>query len=315
MLGVIFVTRTAMGFMFQSIQSVAPLIVETFHLSYSQLGFLMGLFLLPGTVMALPAGMLGGRFHSQRVAAAGLVIMAAGALLMAWSESFALVCVGRAVSGTGGILLNLFLVKMVADWFAGREINTAMGVMLTSWPVGIGLALVTLGGVATAWSWRAVMVVTAAVAALGLALLALYRNPPSAPTRRDDRMALSMPGRDWALSLTAGLAWMLFNAGFIVLVSFGPALLVSRGASITQAGILVSLGIWTSIVSVPAGGVLADRLDRPNLIITVGCLVTAAFIALVAMLPGPAVWLTLAGVAVGAAPGALMALLPRTLAP
>ncbi len=318
MLGVIFITRSSMGFMFQSVASVAPLMVQEFRLTYGQIGVLMGLFLFPGTLIALPGGALGRRFSSQRIALTGLALMVLGALVIARSESFPMACLGRLLSGTGGIFLNLFLAKMVADWFTGKEIATAMGVMLTSWPVGIGLALVTLGRLASASSWRLGMLITAAVAAIAFVLLAaLYRDPAGLARRArgPDRITLAMPGREWALSLAAGVAWALFNAGFIVLVSFGPAFLVTRGASIGQAGFLVSLGIWTSIVSVPAGGLLADRLGKPNLVITAGCLVTAVFIVLVAVLPGPALWLVLAGLAVGAAPGALMALLPRALAP
>src|SRR5262249_3585733 len=113
MLTVVFVVRTSMGFMFQGVASVAPLLVAEFGLSYGQIGLLMGLFLLPGVIIALPGGALGQRFGSEPIAAAGLVLMVAGGLVTAASGGFAVACVGRAVSGAGGILLNLFLVKMV----------------------------------------------------------------------------------------------------------------------------------------------------------------------------------------------------------
>src|SRR5262249_39005847 len=125
MLVVIFLTRTSMGFMFQAVASVGPLLVAEFGLSYGQVGLLIGLFLLPGVVIALPGVSLGQRFGSEPIAAAGLVLMIAGGLVTAWSASFGVACVGRAISGAGGILLNLFLVKMVADWFTGKEISTA----------------------------------------------------------------------------------------------------------------------------------------------------------------------------------------------
>jgi len=67
---------------------------------------------------------------------------------------------------------------MVADWFAEREMSTAMAVMLTSWPVGLGVAAATLGGLATRSSWRMAIVATALAAALGLVLIAFaYRDP------------------------------------------------------------------------------------------------------------------------------------------
>ena len=316
MLAVIFLTRTSMGFMFQSVASVAPFLIDQFTLSYGQIGLLMGLYLLPGALIALPSGVLGQRFGSRRVAVAGLALMTTGGLITAWSASFLGACVGRTVSGAGGILLNLLLAKMVADWFTSKEISTAMGVMLTSWPVGIGLALVTLGSVAARWSWRGSILITAAAAVAGLLLLAgLYRDPPwlaHAPRGRGT-LDLDLPRRAWALSVTAGVCWSAFNASIIVVASFGPALLIAHGASVAEAGSVVSLAIWVTLVSVPLGGYAADRLRRPNLAITTGALAAALCIALLPLFPYPVLWLLLAGILVGLAPGAIMALLPEAL--
>jgi len=316
MLGVIFVARTTMGYMFQVVASVAPFLVEEFRLSYGQIGFMIGLYLLPGVFLALPGGMLGRRFGSRRIAVLGLALMAIGALITAWSGNYLEACTGRAISGAGGILLNLLLAKMVADWFTGKEISTAMAVMLTSWPIGIGLGLATLGSAASQWSWRASMLITAAAAAVGfLLLVGLYRDPPGFAERDAGpaTLRLDLSRRAWALSVTAGICWGALNASFIVVASFGPSLLISRGASVAQAGSLVSLGIWVSLLSIPIGGYIADRLGRPNTLIVSGALATAACIALLPLTPLPVLWLVLAGAVLGLAPGAIMALLPQTL--
>lgn len=318
MLAIIFFTRTAMGFQFQSIPSVAPFLVDEFGLSYSEVGLLTGLFMLPGMVLALPGGMLGQRFGDRVVVAAGLALMAVGAALTAASETFAMACVGRAVSGAGGILMNILLAKMVADWFAGRELATAMGVMLTSWPVGIGLAVATLGEVATLYSWRATVQATTVFSVVALlAMLLLYRNPPRAA---DARPAAPAPGfrlafRDLKLAASIGLAWSFFNASLIVFVSFAPSFLIARGTSIGEAGALVSLTIWTTIVSVPLGGWVADRARKPDALIVGGSLLTAVFIMFVPIAPAAGLWCVLIGFALGFPPGAIMSLLPQALRP
>src|SRR5712692_9620790 len=96
MLALIFFTRAALGFMFQSMASVAPFLVDQFALSYGQIGFLIGLYMLPGVFLALPGGVLARRLGSHTVAVSGLALMVAGALVTAWSVSFAQACVGRA---------------------------------------------------------------------------------------------------------------------------------------------------------------------------------------------------------------------------
>src|SRR5438105_3332414 len=273
-LALIFVTRTSMGVQFQSIASVGPLIVTDLGLSYAQVGTLLGLYLLPGVALALPGGLLGQRLGGRRALVGSLAVMVVGGLVTAWSDGFAGAAVGRVLSGSGAVLMNILLVKVTADWFAGREMATAMAVMLTAWPVGLGLAAASLGGLATATSWRTSLVVAAAPAALGLVLMAsVFRE---APQRAAPGARAALRARDTGLALASGLAWGVFNASLVAVIAFGPAMLVARGVSLGQAGFEVSLAIWVTIVSVPLGGVLSARVGRPNAFIVGGSLAGAA---------------------------------------
>jgi hypothetical protein len=160
------------------------------------------------------------------------------------------------VSGAGGVLLMLIMTKMTAEWFAGKEIGTAMGVMLAGWPLGIGLGAAFLGEIGARSSWRSVQQLASGIAALGFVLLALlYRDAPGvAPAGTVLRLWPRLPARAWALALSAGAVWALFNVGFILLVGFGPGALVAQGASLAQAGLLVSVVLWVSVISAPLGG-------------------------------------------------------------
>jgi MFS family permease len=316
-LGLILLARISMAMQFQSIAPVAPLLVADLALSYAELGLLIGLYLLPGAVLALPGGLLGERFGNRRVVLWALALMVGGGLLTAASHSLWQAGAGRLVSGAGGVLLTLVLAKMTAEWFAGKEISTAMGVMLTGWPFGIALATALFGAIAAASSWRSVQHVAAALATIAFVLLALlYRDAPGVATSRAAlRFVPDLPARGWVLILTAGVVWMLFNVGFIVLVGFGPGVLVSRGATLARAGFLVSLAVWVSSISVPLGGVVVDRSRRPDLAIAVGCLLTALAIAATPLLLAPVVWLLVAGVMAGLPAGAMVALVPRSVRP
>jgi MFS family permease len=316
-LGLILLARISIATQFQSIAPVAPLLITDLALSYTELGLLIGLYLLPGTVLALPGGLLGERFGNRRVVLCALALMVAGGFVTAASHSLWQAGAGRLVSGGGGVLLTLVLSKMTAEWFAGREISTAMSVMLTGWPLGIGLGTALFGAIAAASSWRLVQHVAAALAAVAFVLLALlYRDAPGVATSRAAlRFVPHLPARGWALVLTVGVAWMLFNVGFIVLVGFGPGVLVSHGATLAQAGSLVSLAVWVSAISVPLGGAVVDRWLRQDHAIVAGCLLTALAIAATPLVPAPLVWLLVAGVVVGLPPGAIVALVPRSVRP
>jgi MFS family permease len=243
---------------------------------------------------------------------AGLALMVAGGVLTAGAGGFWSAVAGRVVSGVGAVVMNILLAKMVADWFAGKELSTAMAVMLTSWPVGLGLAAATLGGVAAGTSWRTAVVVTALAAGLGLLLMLLYRNAPGV-VAGVARAALG--GRDLRLSISAGFAWGCFNASLVAIIAFGPGLLLARGTPLADAGRVVSLAIWVTMLSVPLGGLITDKLGRPTLLIVTGSLIAAGTVLLIPVLGHAVLAFCLVGLAIGAPPGGLMALLPRALPP
>ena len=313
-LAIVFVTRTSMGFQFQSVAAVAPLMVAELQLTWVQLGSLIGLYLLPGAVFALPGGVLGQRFGDRRMVVVSLALMVAGGLVTAAAHGFIVAAAGRLLSGVGAVLMNILLAKMVADWFAERELSTAMGIMLTSWPVGLGIAAATLGALATHASWRTAIVATALVAALGLVLIAFaYRDPPRTAARSAERR-VRLTGRELALATSGGFAWGCFNASLVAIIAFGPGLLIARGASLGDAGFTVSLAIWLTMLSVPLGGLLSDRLGRPNVMIVAGSLVAALVTMLLPAITHSLLAFCLVGLAIGAPPGALMALLPKAVA-
>jgi len=308
----VFLTRTSMGFQFQSVASVAPLMIADLRLSYAQLGTLIGLYMLPGAFFALHGGVIGQRFGERRVVVAGLALMVAGGALTAGAGGFGTAVAGRLLSGVGAVVMNILLAKMVSDWFAGKELSTAMAIMLTSWPVGLGLAAATLGGVAAGTSWRSAVMATAVVAALGLLMMLLCRDAPGGSSG-PQRAALRR--RELWLSITGGFAWGCFNASLVAIIAFGPGLLIARGATLGDAGRVVSLAIWVTMLSVPLGGYLTDRLKRPTLLIVTGSLVAAGTVLLLPVLAHAVLAFCLVGLAIGAPPGGLMALLPRTLPP
>ena len=315
MLLVIFFTRTSLGFQFQSIAALTPFLVVAFGLSYAEAGLLMGLFMLPGVVLALPGGLLGQRFGSLRVAVAGLGLLIVGGMIVSYSAGLNSAAFGRALAGAGGVLVNIMLARMVADWFRGRELQTAMGVMLAAWPFGMALALMTLGPLAAAASWRVAEYTTVAAAGLALGLVGLvYQSPPGAARAAQVALRLGLPGSVWALAVSAGIGWALLNASVIVVASFAPSFLMSRGASVTEAGMITGLALWISIVAVPLGGLVADRVNRPRLLIVTSCLAATVTIACIAWAPWPALWMVVSGILLGLPPSIMMSLLPRAVA-
>ena len=145
---VLFVARLALGFQFQSVGSIAPVLVDDFSLDYSFIGLLIGIFLLPGIVLALPAGSLSRRMGDRRAVMFGLTLMVIGGVFTSMADTQLQLLAGRLISGSGAALLIVLMTKMVIDWFEGKELFIAMGIFIVGWPVGIAAGQTVLGGVA-----------------------------------------------------------------------------------------------------------------------------------------------------------------------
>jgi len=316
-LGVLFLVRTAMGFQFQSVASVSSFLIEDLDIDYTRFGLLIGLYHLPGIALALPGGLLGRRFGDKRVVVAALALMAIGGLMTGVNHSYTIAFSGRLLSGVGAVVLNVLLTKMVADWFAGREIVTAMAILVSSWPLGISLGLIFLGALATATSWKLVMHLTAVVCLFSLVLmLAFYRTPSAvANDQKSESARLKFSSLELELLMLAGIVWTLFNVGFVSLPSFAPQFLTSTGYSLAGAGFLVSLVTWLVIPAVQLGGYIAERLRRPNVIMVSCFLGSGLAICLLPYWSSPLALFIALGLLFGPPAGLIMALPTEVLRP
>ena len=309
-LGLLFIARTSVGFQFQSIASVSPALVDDLSIGYAQVGTLIGIYMLPGVFIALPGGFLISLLGDKRIAVAGLLLMIVGGVVTASAESYGVVLAGRLISGTGGVLFNVVLTKMVADWFADREIVSAMGILLGSWPMGIALGMVIYSPLVNALSWQWAMFASVLVGGLGLVLVGgFYARPPSVVgTAHREPVRFSIPMREFVPVCLAGAAWAAFNVGFAVYFSFGPDLLIERGSSPIAASSVVSVGVWVSILSVPTGGYLAQRSGHAGAVMVLFSVLAGAALALFPALSMPLLVAILVGLVIGPSPGAMVGL-------
>lgn len=310
MLAILFIVRLAMGYQFQSVASVAPQLVESFGFSYAQIGTLIGLFLLPGVFMAMPSGALTRAAPDKILLMIGAAVMALGSLAMALAGTALQLHVGRLLTGVGGTIFSLVLTKMVTEWFFGREIITALSIMLVSWPIGIALGLLTQGAVAGSFGWSSVMLVCTATTVAALALTALaYRAPPAAAGARDTGpLRFGLPAREAVHISIAGIAWATFNASLVLLVSFAPDSLVAQGWTPADARSAASLMMWATLVSLPLGGRLMEKFGHVTLGIAVCLLLAAGLAGLLFLGWAPAATFVLFGLASGVPGGALVAM-------
>jgi MFS family permease len=286
-LAVLTAVRLAMGFQFQAIGTTSPFLIEELGIDFATIGFLIGLYLLPGIVLAFPGGMLGQRFGDKKIVVIGLLLMALGGFVTGSGGTYEAVVAGRALSGIGAVLLNVLLTKMLTDWFAERELVLAMSVFVNSWPTGIGLALITLGPLAENVSWQAAFYATSLVCAVSLAPIILFYQAPGSQkgAPRQPTSFTRLSPAEMALAGLAGTIWALYNAAYAILLGFTPSFLLASGYSVAGAGFMLGLHTWVFVVSCLVGGFLVQRFGRTNALMVIGfvgfgvCLVMLPLVA------------------------------------
>ncbi len=261
--------RVALGFHLQVLAVVGPGFAGEYAISNAELGLLIGIFLAPGIVLALPGGALIQRLGEKSVIVLSLLVMTAAALVAAHGAGFWAMFFARLLGGAGGVMITVSAAKAVVDWFHGREINTALAANLTGFPIGVAVALFGLGGFAEPETWRNGFWIAAAA---GVGALLVFVVTFDAPEKAGAGGVVDvLPNRSESLLIVLiGCVWAIYNGSFMIMLSFTPLFLATKGIAFEQAAFLVGLAPMCSLVAVPLGGVIADRLHQPNLVIVCG---------------------------------------------
>jgi predicted MFS family arabinose efflux permease len=309
----------AFGTTMQSVPPILSLVMDEFQLTYAQGGLLMSLFALPGIALSIPAGMLADRYGQKTMSIICFALMIAGTAIFASGNSLPVLILGRVVAGAGALTILVLAPQLLAQWFAGREMGTAMGILNTALPIGTILSLNFLSLLGDNLGWRASAWISAAVPLIALVVfIFLFAPAPgtSQSTRPKDESLLQSIRLTGKLIWILGIAWLLFNAAVTSMFTFTPEFLQSTGLTIVSAGFVTSALMWPSIVLSPVIGLVIDRIDHKRLIIAIGGLASAIFMV---MIPTATSWILALMIIVGVSqvliPAPIFALIPEVTSP
>ena len=263
---ILFFARLSTGFQFQSLGSVGPDLVENAGLKNFELGTLIGIFMLPGVVLAFPAGYLGKYFHDKSIITFGLICLCIGGVLSVIFKDFYSIAVGRIICGIGFVLTTIYLSKITIDWFDGRELATAMSILIISWPGGIALSQLIHPQIALKFGW--IWAISSANSLCFLAALVIYffyrptavEKSNVAATQKENHLSR----HEWYKTGLAALSWAFYNSGYLVFLSFAYLTLITNGFSNFLAAGILSCSSFLIMLSIPLGGLLADKFKANN---------------------------------------------------
>ncbi|MGB4136456.1 MAG: MFS transporter [Microbacterium sp.] len=272
--------------------------------------------------MQIPVGVLLDRYGARPIIAVGMVVMALGQFVMAFSPSIGVAILARMLLGAGDAAVFPAVVRLVATWFPAQR-----GPLMVQFTGLVGqtgqlLALIPLAALLHATTWT---ITFGSIAGLGVlfAILvwAVVRNRP--PERSADVSVNTETGvirvvtsaidtgvgirAAWAHPGTRLAFWSHFTtpfAGTAFLLLWGmPFLTAAQGLSPRSAAALLSLNVVVAMALGPIMGGLSQRIPTRRSLALVLPTVSVQVIAWLAVILWP-----------GRAPFWLLALLVIALA-
>ncbi len=284
LVGLLLLTATAGYLCRVNFSTAGVLAMREFGLSQVQMGWIFSAFLLGYALCQVPAGMLADRWGARRVlaiacwwwlavtvvqASVGTVLWQVGAAGALWS-----VMILRFLLGVMEAPTYPASAQGVACWIPTRLQGRANGIVLASIGLGSALAPPLVSASMLRWGWRAAMLISSLPAlAAGIAWLLARgdgtvhskQTAPGPPARSLERSLFS---RGFIL-LSASYTLQGY-VGYIFVFWFYLYLVQERHFDLLQGAFMSSLPWLLSLVSIPLGGVLSDRLVSGRLGLTWG---------------------------------------------
>jgi MFS family permease len=264
---------------------------QKFGLSASQLGLLTSVFMFAYGVVGIPAGVEAARWGG-RVLAVSCALFVAGSLVFGLSSSYAGFLVGRVLQGLGGGMVLPVSSPVMARYLAPRARNRGWGIFATGKGLGALAGLLLMPSVATVGGFRAVYLVTAAMAVV-IGAVALSQKPVRAlPAEAVEATSFRALGRTLGTVALNGnvLLLGLFNAASLavgtgVLIWTPDFLQGKYGSSVSVAAYLTAGLAVAQLIGAPTGAAGAIRWGRMP-VITGSMVAMSVVTILVAVVPG-----------------------------
>lgn len=269
-LAVLFLLRVLLGFDFQIAASVTPFWVNELNIDYAVAGSLIGCFMLPGIILAIPSGFLVHYLGSKSAVVMGLALMMTASYAASNASGIYELMFYRILSGSGAVILFIAMMGIVIDRFQGPDLIKSMSIYILGWPVGIGIGQATQAPLASLAGWQVVFVSCSMILLVGLAItVILYRSQGERP--RPSALLRERPSeREHYLISKAGIIWMLLNGCYVIFLSYSPILLIERGMDIKSAALSASLLSFSFIITLPLAPRLLANVGSKRVIISGG---------------------------------------------
>jgi MFS family permease len=239
-----------------------------FHADASTLSLFAVLQLLVYGALQIPVGLLLDRFGSRTVMTAGMLLMAAGQLVMAVTPDVGVAIAARVLLGAGDAAIFPGILRVIAAWFPAKRAPIMTQVTGLLGQFGQIVSVVPLAALLHATSWPTAFLSVAGLGVLAAVLtLAIVRNEPEktgaitpavAPRelRRGFVEAWRHPGT--RLAFWSHFSTPFASTAFALLWGY-PFLIQGQGLSSATASTIFALYVVFGAIVGPVVGAVSAR--------------------------------------------------------
>ncbi len=247
---------------------LAPALQTTLRLNDVQVGWLVAIPVVLGSLMRIPLGFLSQRFGG-RIVFVALMAFALVPLLaiIAWHESYTALLAFGLLLGFAGASFAVG-VPFVNDWYPPQQRGFALGI----YGAGTGgtvIAGLTAPRLAAAYGISAPFVLAAVLVGAMLVIFTLFaRNAPNVEPSTGSFASTFDVFRKSFRAWTLALVYFVTFGGFVAMFLYLPQILVGVYAlSKTDAGARAAGFALVSVLARPIGGALADRFGAERVLV------------------------------------------------
>jgi MFS transporter, ACDE family, multidrug resistance protein len=267
----------------QLILPALPVIQADLGLSEAQISLVSSVYLLPGVLLAIPAGLLGDRIGRRLLFGWSLILFGAAGLFLWVRNDFSSLLGGRFLQGLAFAAILPLTITMIGElWRSqGQLRNQGMRV------VGMNVANVVwplIGGVVAVTIWQFAFLFQSLALPLGVAALMVLPDDSRSLSSTHGRVRVKLikmmrTRRAVAVEYTAFLRFVV-RFGFL---TYGPILLVSyQGFSPFETGLVIGAAAFMATVAAGITGAIARRV-RPSRLLQLGAIGMASGLALLSV--------------------------------
>lgn len=280
---------------------IFPLIRAEFGVSNTLLGLLITAFSIASGASQYLMGILVDRIGARTVLIGGLTLLAGSVALMGLAPSYAVLLVLATIAGFGNAVFHPADYSILGATVRPERLGRAFGIHTFSGHLGWSTTPPVLIFLTSLWNWHVALVI---IGLLGLvAAASLYLARDLFADHRVERLKTDTPTeplrtRELVTSPPILLMFVFFMsaAGISIgLAGFMPtALIALHDVDLAAANTTLSVFLISGAVGVLAGGMIADRLRRFDLVATVGFFASAMGLCVVALITLPLPTITIA---------------------